>query len=143
MRQMAQARQAMGEAHGRPTPDSGVTAPEKGPLPVSGRAHKGGHIPAHMRRTARKQRMAVYALFVEQSVKLLFDAAADIGILNSGRVVAEGSAAAVKATDIDLRRHLASEREQHERPSTARPPPSLSTKARPGMGGPSPRISLK
>jgi len=43
---------------------------------------------------------------VEQNAKLVFDVADNIVIINSGRVVAEVSAAAVKADGGDLRRHL-------------------------------------
>ena len=39
-------------------------------------------------------------------VKLVFDVADDIVILNSGRVVVDGSAADVKANGVDLRQHL-------------------------------------
>jgi branched-chain amino acid transport system ATP-binding protein len=45
-------------------------------------------------------------LLVEQNAKLVFDVADDIVILNSGRVVVEGSAAAVKENSGDLRQHL-------------------------------------
>jgi branched-chain amino acid transport system ATP-binding protein len=45
-------------------------------------------------------------VLVEQNAKLVFDVADDIVILNSGRVVVEGSAAAVKANGGDLRQHL-------------------------------------
>jgi len=45
-------------------------------------------------------------VLVEQNVKLAFDVADDIVILNSGRVVVEGSAADLRLRGIDLRQHL-------------------------------------
>ena len=45
-------------------------------------------------------------VLVEQNAKLVFDVADDIVILNSGRVVVDGSAAAVKESGGDLRQHL-------------------------------------
>ena len=45
-------------------------------------------------------------VLVEQNAKLVFDVADDIVILNSGRVVVDGSAAAVKDNGGDLRQHL-------------------------------------
>jgi branched-chain amino acid transport system ATP-binding protein len=45
-------------------------------------------------------------LLVEQNVKLVFDVADDIAILNSGRVVVEGEAAALSQSGVDLRQHL-------------------------------------
>ena len=45
-------------------------------------------------------------VLVEQNAKLVFDVADDIVILNSGRVVVVGSAAAVKDNGGDLRQHL-------------------------------------
>ena len=45
-------------------------------------------------------------VLVEQNAKLVFDVADDIVILNSGRVVVEGSAATVKDSGGDLRQHL-------------------------------------
>ena len=45
-------------------------------------------------------------VLVEQNPKLVFDVADDIVILNSGRVVVEGTAADLKRNDTDLRQHL-------------------------------------
>jgi len=45
-------------------------------------------------------------VLVEQNAKLVADVADDIVILNSGRVVVEGSAADLRRRGIDLRRHL-------------------------------------
>jgi branched-chain amino acid transport system ATP-binding protein len=45
-------------------------------------------------------------VLVEQNARLVFDVADDIVILNNGRVVLEGSAAALKAQEVDLRQHL-------------------------------------
>ena len=45
-------------------------------------------------------------VLVEQNAKLVFDVADDIVVLNSGRVVVEGSAAELKRNGIDLRQHL-------------------------------------
>jgi branched-chain amino acid transport system ATP-binding protein len=45
-------------------------------------------------------------VLVEQNPKLVFDVADDIVILNSGRVVLEGSAAEVRLRGVDLRQHL-------------------------------------
>jgi branched-chain amino acid transport system ATP-binding protein len=45
-------------------------------------------------------------LLVEQNATVAFDAADDVVILNSGRVVVEGSAAGVKANHTDLHQHL-------------------------------------
>ncbi len=45
-------------------------------------------------------------VLVEQNAKLVFDVAADIVILNSGRVAVEGSAAELTRAGIDLRQHL-------------------------------------
>jgi branched-chain amino acid transport system ATP-binding protein len=45
-------------------------------------------------------------VLVEQNAKLVFDVADDIVILNSGRVVVDGSAEEVKASGIELRQHL-------------------------------------
>jgi ABC-type branched-subunit amino acid transport system ATPase component len=45
-------------------------------------------------------------LLVEQNVKLVFDVADDIAILNSGRVVVEGTASEVQQSGVDLRQHL-------------------------------------
>jgi branched-chain amino acid transport system ATP-binding protein len=54
----------------------------------------------------RLKEQGLSIVLVEQNAKLVFDVADDIVILNSGRVVVEGSAAALKASDIDLRQHL-------------------------------------
>ncbi len=45
-------------------------------------------------------------VLVEQNPKLVFDVADDIVILNSGRVVLEGSADEVRLRGADLRQHL-------------------------------------
>ena len=45
-------------------------------------------------------------VLVEQNAKLVVDVADDIVILNSGRVVVEGSAADLRRRGIDLRQHL-------------------------------------
>ncbi len=45
-------------------------------------------------------------VLVEQNAKLVFDVADDIVILNSGRVVVDGPAAALTAGRVDLRQHL-------------------------------------
>jgi len=45
-------------------------------------------------------------VLVEQNAKLVADVADDIVILNSGRVVVEGSAAELTRNGVDLRQHL-------------------------------------
>ena len=45
-------------------------------------------------------------VLVEQNAKLVFDVADDIVILNSGRVVVDGTAAELKRTGVDLHQHL-------------------------------------
>jgi len=45
-------------------------------------------------------------VLVEQNAKLVFDVADDIVVLNSGRVVVDGSTAELKQGGIDLRQHL-------------------------------------
>jgi branched-chain amino acid transport system ATP-binding protein len=45
-------------------------------------------------------------VLVEQNARLVFDVAADIVILNSGRVAVEGPAEAVARGGVDLRQHL-------------------------------------
>ena len=45
-------------------------------------------------------------VLVEQNAKLVFDVADDIVILNSGRVVVEGSATELTRTGLDLHQHL-------------------------------------
>jgi branched-chain amino acid transport system ATP-binding protein len=45
-------------------------------------------------------------LLVEQNAKLVFDVADDIVILNSGRVVVDGTAAELTRSGVDLRQHL-------------------------------------
>ena len=45
-------------------------------------------------------------VLVEQNAKLVFDVADDIVVLNSGRVVVEGSAAELAHGGLDLRQHL-------------------------------------
>jgi branched-chain amino acid transport system ATP-binding protein len=54
----------------------------------------------------RLKEQGLSIVLVEQNAKLVFDVADDIVILNSGRVVVEGSAAALKRDNIDLRQHL-------------------------------------
>jgi len=55
-------------------------------------------------RRLKAQGLAI--VLVEQNPKLVFDVADDIVILNSGRVVVEGTAAELKRSDTDLRLHL-------------------------------------
>jgi len=45
-------------------------------------------------------------VLVEQNAKLVFDVADDIVVLNSGRVVVEGSASELARGGLDLRQHL-------------------------------------
>jgi len=45
-------------------------------------------------------------VLVEQSAELMFDAAEDIVVLNSGRVVVDGTAAELRRSGVDLRQHL-------------------------------------
>jgi branched-chain amino acid transport system ATP-binding protein len=45
-------------------------------------------------------------VLVEQNAKLVFDVADDVVILNSGRVVVDDSAAALREGGVDLRQHL-------------------------------------
>ena len=45
-------------------------------------------------------------VLVEQNAKLVFDVADDIVVLNSGRVVLEGSTADLRRDGVDLRQHL-------------------------------------
>jgi branched-chain amino acid transport system ATP-binding protein len=45
-------------------------------------------------------------LLVEQNAKLVFDVADDIAILNSGRVVIDGTATALTRNGVDLHQHL-------------------------------------
>ena len=45
-------------------------------------------------------------VLVEQNAKLVFDVADDIVVLNSGRVVVDGSTAELKQGGLDLRQHL-------------------------------------
>jgi len=54
----------------------------------------------------RLKEQGLSIVLVEQNAKLVFDVADDIVILNSGRVVVEGSAAELKRGGIDLRQHL-------------------------------------
>ena len=54
----------------------------------------------------RLKEQGLSILLVEQNAKLVFDVADDIAILNSGRVVVEGSAAELQGHDVDLRQHL-------------------------------------
>ena len=54
----------------------------------------------------RLKEQGLSILLVEQNVKLVFDVADDIAILNSGRVVVEGTVSAVQQSGVDLRQHL-------------------------------------
>ena len=45
-------------------------------------------------------------LLVEQNARLVFDVADDIVILNSGRVVVDDTAEALKRDGVDLHQHL-------------------------------------
>jgi branched-chain amino acid transport system ATP-binding protein len=54
----------------------------------------------------RLKEQGLSIVLVEQNAKLVFDVADDIAILNSGRVVVEGSAAELKASGVDLHQHL-------------------------------------
>jgi branched-chain amino acid transport system ATP-binding protein len=55
-------------------------------------------------RTLKAQGLSI--LLVEQNAKLVFAVADDIVVLNSGRVVLEGSPAELSRRDLDLRQHL-------------------------------------
>jgi len=54
----------------------------------------------------RLKEQGLSIVLVEQNAKLVFDVADDIVILNSGRVVVEGSAADLQRNGVDLRQHL-------------------------------------
>ena len=54
----------------------------------------------------RLKEQGLSIVLVEQNAKLAFDVADDIAILNSGRVVVEGSASEITRSGIDLRQHL-------------------------------------
>jgi len=54
----------------------------------------------------RLKEQGLSIVLVEQNAKLVFDVADDIVILNSGRVVVEGTAAELTRSGIDLRQHL-------------------------------------
>ena len=54
----------------------------------------------------RLKEQGLSILLVEQNAKLVFDVADDIVILNSGRVVVEGTATELTQSGIDLRQHL-------------------------------------
>ena len=54
----------------------------------------------------RLKEQGLSILLVEQNVKLVFDVADDIAILNSGHVVVEGTASEVQQSGVDLRQHL-------------------------------------
>ncbi len=54
----------------------------------------------------RLKQQGLSILLVEQNAKLVFEVADDIIILNSGRVAAADTAAAMKASGIDLHHHL-------------------------------------
>ena len=54
----------------------------------------------------RLKEQGLSIVLVEQNAKLVFDVADDIVILNSGRVVVEGSAAELQRHGVDLRQHL-------------------------------------
>jgi branched-chain amino acid transport system ATP-binding protein len=64
-------------------------------------------IVAEVMATIRKlKESGLSIILVEQSPKLVFDIADDIVILNSGRVAAVSTAAALKNDGVDLRQHL-------------------------------------
>jgi len=54
----------------------------------------------------RLKEQGLSIVLVEQNAKLVFDLADDIVILNSGRVAVADTAAALKASNIDLHQHL-------------------------------------
>jgi branched-chain amino acid transport system ATP-binding protein len=54
----------------------------------------------------RLKEQGLSILLVEQNATLVFDVADDVVILNSGRVVVEGRAAALQADSLSLRHHL-------------------------------------
>jgi branched-chain amino acid transport system ATP-binding protein len=54
----------------------------------------------------RLKEQGLSIVLVEQNAKLVFDVADDIVILNSGRVVIEGTAADLQQSGIDLHQHL-------------------------------------
>jgi branched-chain amino acid transport system ATP-binding protein len=54
----------------------------------------------------RLKEQGLSIVLVEQNAKLVFDVADDIVILNSGRVVVDASAAALKRDGVDLHQHL-------------------------------------
>jgi branched-chain amino acid transport system ATP-binding protein len=55
-------------------------------------------------RTLKEQGLSI--LLVEQNAKLVFAVADDIVVLNSGRVVLQGSPAELTRGHVDLRQHL-------------------------------------
>ena len=64
-------------------------------------------IVAEVMATIRKlKEQGLSILLVEQNAKLVFAVADDIVVLNSGRVVLEGSPAELARRDVDLRQHL-------------------------------------
>jgi branched-chain amino acid transport system ATP-binding protein len=64
-------------------------------------------IVAEVMATIRKlKEQGLSILLVEQNAKLVFAVADDIVVLNSGRVVLEGSPADLARRDVDLRQHL-------------------------------------
>jgi branched-chain amino acid transport system ATP-binding protein len=54
----------------------------------------------------RLKEQGLSIVLVEQNPKLVFDVADDVVVLNSGRVVVEGTAADLKRNATDLRQHL-------------------------------------
>ena len=54
----------------------------------------------------RLKEQGLSIVLVEQNARLVFDVADDIVILNSGRVVVEGTAAELTRTGVDLHQHL-------------------------------------
>ena len=54
----------------------------------------------------RLKEQGLSILLVEQNAKLVFDVADDIVILNSGRVVVDATAVALKRDGVDLHQHL-------------------------------------
>jgi branched-chain amino acid transport system ATP-binding protein len=54
----------------------------------------------------RLKEQGLSIVLVEQNAKLVFDVADDIAILNSGRVVIDGTAAEILRSGVDLHQHL-------------------------------------
>ena len=88
-------------------PKSGASgrkaAPRRNSAPEPGRPAVSSDAKATIRRL-KAQGLSI--VLVEQNAKLVFDVADDIVVLNSGRVVVEGSAAQLTQGGLDLRQHL-------------------------------------